>query len=110
MVNDPSQYDTTFDAHIKSYLVIARRLSANICDHTIHINCADHEEAFYRAKEQHAATSFCLKGDTEYLIFGMCRDASCDCEGRQARMDWWRDGELQQWHFDPFADRKTYVQ
>ncbi len=100
MVKDPSQYYTIFEPHIKSYLVIAVNFSANICDHTIHSNCADHEEAFRRANEQYAGTPY-DEGDTEYLISGMCRDASCDCEGLETRTDWWVNGELRQWHHEP---------
>jgi hypothetical protein len=78
MMTDKSLYFTMFQPEIKSYLVIALRLSANISDRTIHTNCANHEEALDRAKKQYAGTVYTQKGDTEYLICGMCRDAWCD--------------------------------
>ena len=100
MVDNLAEYYTIYSPHIKSYLVMAVRLSANMCDHTIHNNCADHEEAFCRANKQYAGTPY-EEGDTEYYILGMCRDASCDCEGREARTDWWVDGEVRQFHYEP---------
>jgi hypothetical protein len=110
MVKDQSDYFTVFNVNIQSYLVIAVRPSANLCDHTIHTDCADHSEAMDRAKRQHAGTCYSRKGDTKYFVVGMCRDASCECGGREARTDWWVDGVLHQWHNDPPTERKTYVQ
>ena len=110
MVKDESKYFTIFEPHINNYLVIAIRPSAHISDRTIHENCADHEEAMARTKKQYARRAYSRKGDTEYFVLGMCRDASCDCAGREARTDWWVDGELRQWHYDPPNHPKTYVQ
>jgi hypothetical protein len=110
VVKNQSEYFTVFSVNIRSYLVIAVRPSANLCDHTIHENCADHEEALDRANKHHAGTRYSKKGDTKYFVVGMCRDASCECGGREARTDMWVDGVLHQWHNDPPTEPKISVQ
>jgi len=110
MVKDDSEYYTIFHSHIKSYLVIAYFPIAVFAEHTVHTNCANHEEALNRAQKQHAAMPYSQNGDTRYLILGMCRDASCDCAGQEAMTYCWVNGVLGQWHYDPPLQRKTYVQ
>jgi hypothetical protein len=107
MIKDQSEYYTIFRSDIESYLAIAYFPDAEAADHTIHENCANHEEAFDRAKKQHAAMPDSRAGNTKYFIAGMCRDASCRCAGLEGRTDCWVRGELYQYHYTPLAQPMT---